>query len=168
MPNACGRSIADVLFLPRLVERYFEMCGVSVVRHDLAAIWFDRQPRGWARSGVWISPGFRQGRGPLHGPADRHRGRPCLTTMPPHKHPKVLAWLSRHSRWIFHFTPTSALGLNAVENFLSEMTRQFVRRGVPTDCRSVGCHQRLLAQHNAQRQTVRLDQNRRGNPGQTR
>src|SRR5215472_7116325 len=24
-----------------------------------------------------------------------------------HKHPKVLAWLSRHPRWTFHFTPTS-------------------------------------------------------------
>jgi transposase len=22
-----------------------------------------------------------------------------------HKHPKVRAWLSRHPRWIFHFTP---------------------------------------------------------------
>ncbi len=25
-----------------------------------------------------------------------------------HKHPKVLAWLSRHPRFVFHFTPTSA------------------------------------------------------------
>jgi len=39
-----------------------------------------------------------------------------------HKHPKVLAWLSRHPRWIFHFTPTSASWLNAVENFFSRMT----------------------------------------------
>jgi hypothetical protein len=99
---------------------------------------------GWARSRARISPGFRQGRGPLHGPADRHRGRPCSTTMPPHKHPDVLAWLSHHPRWIFHFTPTSASGLNAVENFFSKMTRQLVRRGVPIDCRSAGCHQRLL------------------------
>src|SRR5215471_9844794 len=30
-----------------------------------------------------------------------------------HKHPKVLAWLSRHPRWTFHFTPTSASWLNA-------------------------------------------------------
>jgi transposase len=47
-----------------------------------------------------------------------------------HKHPKVLAWLSRHPRWIFHFTPTSASWLNAVENFFSKMTRQRIRRGV--------------------------------------
>ena len=27
-----------------------------------------------------------------------------------HKHPKVRAWLARHPRWTFHFTPTSAPG----------------------------------------------------------
>ena len=47
-----------------------------------------------------------------------------------HKHPKVMAWLSRHPRWTFHFTPTSASWLNAVENFFSKMTRQRIRRGV--------------------------------------
>jgi transposase len=34
-----------------------------------------------------------------------------------HKHPKVLAWLSRHQRWTLRLTPTSASWLNAVENF---------------------------------------------------
>jgi transposase len=47
-----------------------------------------------------------------------------------HKHPKVLAWLARHPRWTFHFTPTSASWLNAVENFFSKMTRQRLRRGI--------------------------------------
>jgi transposase len=47
-----------------------------------------------------------------------------------HKHPKVLASLSRHPRWTFHFTPTSASWLNAVENFFSKMTRRRIRRGV--------------------------------------
>jgi hypothetical protein len=46
------------------------------------------------------------------------------------KHPKVLGWLSRHPRWTFHFTPTSASWLNAVENFFSKMTRQHIGRGV--------------------------------------
>jgi hypothetical protein len=32
-----------------------------------------------------------------------------------HKHLKVLAWLARHPRWTFHFTPTSASWLNAVK-----------------------------------------------------
>jgi hypothetical protein len=26
-----------------------------------------------------------------------------------HKHPKVRAWLARHPRWTFHFTPTSRI-----------------------------------------------------------
>ena len=46
------------------------------------------------------------------------------------KHPKVLTWLARHPRWTFHYTPTSASWLNAVENFFSKMTRQRIRRGV--------------------------------------
>ena len=47
-----------------------------------------------------------------------------------HKHPKVKAWLARHPRWVFHFTPTSGSWLNAVENFFSALTRRRLRRGV--------------------------------------
>ena len=47
-----------------------------------------------------------------------------------HKHPKVLAWLSRHPRWIFHFTPTSASWLNAVEGFFAKLTKRRLKRGV--------------------------------------
>ncbi len=36
-----------------------------------------------------------------------------------HKHPKVRRWLANHPRWVFHFTPTSASWLNAVEGFFS-------------------------------------------------
>ena len=46
-----------------------------------------------------------------------------------HKHPKVKAWLARHPRWTFHFTPTSGSWLNAVENFFSVLTRKRIRRG---------------------------------------
>lgn len=41
-----------------------------------------------------------------------------------HKHPKVRAWLTRHLRWTFTFTPTSASWLNAVEGFFSTLTRR--------------------------------------------
>ena len=34
-----------------------------------------------------------------------------------HKHPKVLAWLTRHPRWTFHFTPTSASWLKPSRTF---------------------------------------------------
>jgi transposase len=47
-----------------------------------------------------------------------------------HKHPKVLRWLSRHPRWVFHFTPTSCSWLNAVETFFSRLTRRRLKRGV--------------------------------------
>ena len=46
-----------------------------------------------------------------------------------HKHPKVRAWLSRHPRWTFHFTPTSCSWLNAVETFFATLTRRRLQRG---------------------------------------
>jgi len=47
-----------------------------------------------------------------------------------HKHPKVLQWLARHPRWTFHFTPTSASWLNAVEGFFAKLSRRRLKRGV--------------------------------------
>ena len=47
-----------------------------------------------------------------------------------HKHPKVLEWLARHPRWTFHFTPTSASWLNAVEGFFAKLTKRRLKRGV--------------------------------------
>src|SRR4051812_42422878 len=46
-----------------------------------------------------------------------------------HKHPKVTAWLDRHPRWAFHFTPTSASWLNAVEGFFAKLTNRRLKRG---------------------------------------
>lgn len=47
-----------------------------------------------------------------------------------HKHPKVKAWLARHPRWVFHFTPTSCSWANAVEGFFAKLTRRRLKRGV--------------------------------------
>jgi transposase len=47
-----------------------------------------------------------------------------------HKHPKVMAWLARHPRWTFHFTPTSCSWLNAVEGFFAKLTRRRLKHGV--------------------------------------
>ena len=47
-----------------------------------------------------------------------------------HKHPKVRAWLERHPRFVFHFTPTSCSWLNAVEGFFAKLTVRRLRRGV--------------------------------------
>jgi hypothetical protein len=47
-----------------------------------------------------------------------------------HKQAKVLEWLVRHPRWVFHFTPTSCSWLNAVETFFAKLTKRRLQRGV--------------------------------------
>jgi transposase len=47
-----------------------------------------------------------------------------------HKHPAVLAWLAKHPRWTFHFTPKSCSWLNAVETFFAKLTKRRLKRGV--------------------------------------
>jgi transposase len=46
-----------------------------------------------------------------------------------HKHPDVLAWLARHKRFTFHFTPTSCSWLNAVEGYFAKLSKQRLTRG---------------------------------------
>ena len=68
-----------------------------------------------------------------------------------HKHPKVRAWLARHPRWTFHFTPTSGSWLNAVENFFSVLTRKRIRRGSFHSIVDLqAAIKRYLAEHNAE------------------
>lgn len=52
-----------------------------------------------------------------------------LDNVSTHKTPDVQAWLARHPRVTFHFTPTSASWLNQVETWFSVLTRQAIRRG---------------------------------------
>jgi hypothetical protein len=63
---------------------------------------------------------------------------------------KRARWLARHPRWTFHFTPTSASWLNAVEGFFAILTKRRLKRGV---FRSVADLQaainRFLDDHNA-------------------
>jgi transposase len=49
-----------------------------------------------------------------------------------HKHPRVRAWLARHPRFTFHFTPTSCSWANAVEGWFAKLTRQRLKRGAFT------------------------------------
>ena len=46
-----------------------------------------------------------------------------------HKHPKVLAWVTRHPRFHLHFTPTSSSWLNLVERFFRDLTQDVVLPG---------------------------------------
>ena len=46
-----------------------------------------------------------------------------------HKHPDVVAWLEKHKRFHFHFTPTSSSWLNMVERWFAAITTKRIRRG---------------------------------------
>ena len=52
-----------------------------------------------------------------------------LDNVSSHKTPAVRAWLERHPRITFHFTPTSASWLNQVETWFGILSRQAIRRG---------------------------------------
>jgi transposase len=45
-----------------------------------------------------------------------------------HKHAVIRAWLEKHPRVHFHFTPTSASWLNLVERFFAELTNRQLKR----------------------------------------
>jgi len=49
-----------------------------------------------------------------------------------HKHPKVKAWLAKHTRFHLHFIPTSSSWLNLVERWFGQITSERIRRGVFT------------------------------------
>jgi len=52
-----------------------------------------------------------------------------LDNVSTHKTPDVQAWLLRHPRITFHFTPTSASWMNQVETWFGILTRQTIHRG---------------------------------------
>lgn len=47
-----------------------------------------------------------------------------------HKHANVKAWLEKHPRFHFHFTPTSSSWLNQVERWFRDLTEKNLRRGI--------------------------------------
>src|SRR3979490_2186199 len=68
-----------------------------------------------------------------------------------HKHPKVRQWLLRHPRWTFHFTPTSASWLNAVEGFFAKLTKRRLKRGVFLSVIDLqAAINRFVVEHNAE------------------
>jgi transposase len=72
-----------------------------------------------------------------------------LDTYAAHKHPKVRAWLDRHPRFTFHFTPTSCSWLNAVEAFFAKLSKRRLRRGVFHSIVDLqAAINRFLAEHN--------------------
>ena len=59
-------------------------------------------------------------------------------------------WLARHPRVTFHFTPTSASWLNAVEGFFATLTKRRLRRGTFLGVVDLQASiNRYVAEHNA-------------------
>ena len=74
-----------------------------------------------------------------------------------HKHPKVRAWLERHPRWTFHFTPTSCSWLNAVEAFFAKLTSGGSSAAFPLAGRPAGGDQPLPRRAQRRPEALRLD-----------
>ncbi len=65
-----------------------------------------------------------------------------------HKHPEVCRWLKDHTRFHFHFIPTSSSWLNLVERWLAELTNKAIRRGAFPSVRSLEQTIHHYVQHN--------------------
>ena len=55
-----------------------------------------------------------------------------LDNVSSHKSAAVHEWLKDHPGWTFHFTPTSASWMNAVEGFFSKLARQRLKNTIFT------------------------------------
>ena len=53
-----------------------------------------------------------------------------LDNVSSHKSAEVNEWLKDHKSWTFHFTPTSASWMNAVEGFFSKLSRQRLKPAI--------------------------------------
>lgn len=67
-----------------------------------------------------------------------------------HKHADVRAWMQRHKRFHFHFTPTSSSWLNQVERWFRDLTDKNLRRGIfPSVPDLIASIESYLNAHNA-------------------
>ena len=83
-----------------------------------------------------------------------------------HKHPKVLRWLGRHPRFVFHFTPTSCSWLNASRRSSRAHPAPTEAGCVPLDRRAPGRHPPLHRRAQRRAQAVRVDRRPRRCPRQ--
>ena len=82
--------------------------------------------------------------------AEGKRSTPS-STITTHKHPKVHRGRLWHRRWTFHFTPTSASWLNAVEGFFAKLTKRRLKRGVFVSVVDLqAAINRFVVEHNAE------------------
>ena len=86
-----------------------------------------------------------------------------------HKTPAIKEWLLKHPRFHLHFTPTSSSWLNLVERWFAELTNRKLRRSAHRSVTELGDRHPQVDQRVEQGpQAVRLDQDRRRDPGNPR
>ena len=84
-----------------------------------------------------------------------------------HKHPKVRAWLDRHERWTFHYTPDLRLLAECRRDLLlGHDPPPAAPRRLPLAGRPPGRHQPLPRRAQRRPQAVRLDRHARAHHGQ--
>jgi transposase len=67
-----------------------------------------------------------------------------------HKNEVVKQWLTKHPRFLMHFTPTGSSWMNLVERFFRDLTEDVVREGSFGSVRElVGSIEQYLAARNA-------------------
>ena len=72
----------------------------------------------------------RHGTARLLAALDVATGKVVGRTVERHRSAEVREWLKSHPDWTFHFTPTSASWMNAVEGFFSKLVRQRLKNAV--------------------------------------
>jgi hypothetical protein len=84
-----------------------------------------------------------------------------------HKTPDILAWLAKHPRFTFHFTPTSASWMNQVETWFGILSRRAIRRGSFESVRALSAAiERFTREWNAGASRFTWAKNRRRDPRQ--
>jgi len=81
-----------------------------------------------------------------------------------HKTPAINDWLAKHPRFKMHFTPTGSSWINQVERWFGFLTAQLLRRGVQKRSGTGERRPRLDRDLEPGPETLRLDQDRRGDP----
>ena len=81
-----------------------------------------------------------------------------------HKHPKVREWIGKHPRFVFHFTPTSALVAQCRRGLLRQPRKETTQTWrVPIPAGAQKCHPPLRRPNQRKPQALYLDQGSKQN-----
>ena len=82
-----------------------------------------------------------------------------------HNTPEIKTWLSKHTRFHIHFTPTGSSWMNQVERWFGLLTDKLIRRGVHTCVTALEKSiKEWIDTYNQDPETFHLDQDRRRDP----